>query len=52
LNCERLAKGANTPEGAQVFRNLAKQSMKLAADLEWAKDLVVPHFEKGAPMTN
>jgi len=34
--CEELADTADTPEQARILRNLAKQWLKLAADLERA----------------
>jgi hypothetical protein len=36
LRCTELAKKADSPERAQVFRNLAQQWLKLAIELEHA----------------
>jgi hypothetical protein len=38
--CEELAQTANTPEHAQILRNLAKQWLKLAAQLERAQPIM------------
>jgi len=38
--CTELAKTAESPEQAKVFRDLAKQWLKLAADLERAQVLL------------
>jgi hypothetical protein len=39
LLCTELAEKADRPEGAQVFRNLAKQWLKMAIELERAQRL-------------
>jgi hypothetical protein len=43
LRCEELAQRADTPSRAQVFRNLAKQWLKLAIELERAHALLDEH---------
>jgi hypothetical protein len=39
LRCTELAKKPDSPERAQVFRNLAQQWLKLAIELEHAQAL-------------
>jgi hypothetical protein len=40
LHCDRLAQEANTRAQAEVFRNLARQWLKLAIELERAHALL------------
>jgi hypothetical protein len=46
LHCTELAKKADSPERARVFRSLAKQWLKLAADLELAEAMRDKHEPK------